>query len=96
MATSRWKWTVRAKTVRDTQTRQDQTPEGGSRRRGNHVKSELSHQAPLNCTFQEGSSGRRLFKDMQLLSEALDGSLGEYNEDCEQCIELGVDFVGTK
>ena len=51
-------------TVRDTQTRQDQTAEGGSRRRGNHEKSELSDQKPLNSTFREGSSARRLLKDL--------------------------------
>ena len=47
MATSRCEETMRTMTVRDTQTRQDQTAEGGSRRRENHVKSELSNQAPL-------------------------------------------------
>ena len=37
--------------TRHPQTRRDQTAEGGSRRRGNRVKSELSNQAPLNSTF---------------------------------------------
>ena len=40
----------------------------GSQRRGNHVKSDMSNRAPLNSTFREGSSGRRLLKDTQLLS----------------------------
>ena len=66
--TSRWMETVRTMTVRDAQTRQDQTAEGGSRRRETHVKSELSNQAPPNSTFREGSSGRRLLKDIQLPS----------------------------
>ena len=60
--------TVRTTTVQDTQTRRDQTAEGGSRQRGHHVKSELSTQAQLNSTFREGSSGRRLPKDLLLLS----------------------------
>ena len=44
------------------------TAGGGSRRRENHVKSELSNRAPLNSTFREDSSGRRLLKDIQLPS----------------------------
>ena len=52
----------------DDTVRHTQTAEGGSRRSGNHLKPELSNEAPLNGTFREGSSGRRLPKDMQLLS----------------------------
>ena len=58
MMTSRWMETVRTTMEQDTQNRRDQTAEGGSRRRGNQVKSELSSQTPLNSTFREGSSGR--------------------------------------
>ena len=46
----------------------DDSARRGSRRRENHAKSELSNQAPLNSTFREGSSGRRLFMDIQLPS----------------------------
>ena len=42
--------------------------EEGSQRRGKHMKSEMSNRAPLNSTFREGSSGRRLLKDTQLVS----------------------------
>ena len=45
------------KTVQDTRARRGQTG-GGSQRRGNHVKSEVSNRAPLNSTFREGSRGK--------------------------------------
>ena len=68
MMTSRWMETVRTTTVQDTQTRRDQTAGGGSRRRGNHVKSEWTNQASLNSACRESSSGRRLPEDLLLLS----------------------------
>ena len=46
---------MQTKTVQDTRARRDQTAEGGSQRRENHVKSEMSNRPPLNSTFRGGS-----------------------------------------
>ena len=71
MATSRWKWTVRTKTVRDTQTRRDQTPEGGSRRRGNHGKQGMSNQRVEPSSTTELHVPRRLFGKTTLQGHAV-------------------------
>ena len=68
VALARWRETVQTKTVQDTRARRDQTTEGASQRRENHVKLEMSNRAPLNSTFREGSWVKRRHKNTQLLS----------------------------
>ena len=45
--------------------RRDQTAEGGSQQKENHVKSDMSNRAPLNSTFRKNSWGRRRHKNTQ-------------------------------
>ena len=69
--------TVQTRAVEVTRAQRDQTAEGGSQRKRNQVKSEMSNPAPLDSTFREGFSGKTAPQDHAVAvttQEALDGS----------------------
>ena len=81
--------------------RRDQTAEGGSQRKENHVKSDMSNRAPLNSTFRKNLGEDDATRTRSLCHHArgIGRKPRENDEDRErreQHIELGVDFVGRR
>ena len=65
-----------------------QSAEGGSQRKVNHVKSEMSDRAPLNSTIRERSPGKRRRKSTQLLLREVSSTM--------QCVAKIMAMLGTR